>query len=155
MLSLKPEAVMQRALHEADSAALIGEVPIGAVIVRGNRIIGTGHNLREHSQSATDHAEMIAIREACYALGSWRLENCDLFVTVEPCLMCAGAMINARIRHLYYGAPDPKAGAVESLYHVLSDSRLNHQVKVTSGIDRLQAAEKMKRFFRRARQRKS
>ena len=142
---------MRIALKEADAAAMIGEVPIGAVVVKGTQIVGTGHNLRELSQNATDHAEMIAIQEACAALHSWRLEDCDLYVTIEPCIMCAGAMINARMHHLYYGAPDYKAGAVDSLYHVLSDSRLNHQVKVTSGIYRSAAAQKMRNFFRRAR----
>ena len=147
-----PERFMEIALKEADSAALINEVPIGAVVVRNNQIIGAGHNLRELSQNATDHAEMIAIQEACHVLHSWRLEDCDIYVTVEPCVMCAGAIVNARIRHLYYGAPDYKAGAVNSLYQVLSDTRLNHQVEVTSGLDQVAAADKMRNFFRRARQ---
>lgn len=147
----KPERFMQIALEEADAAALIDEVPIGAVVVRNNQIVGTGHNLRELSQNATDHAEMIAIQEACQTLHSWRLEDCDLYVTVEPCVMCAGAIVNARIRHLYYGAPDYKAGAVSSLYHILSDTRLNHQVEVTGGVCQRLAADKMRRFFRRAR----
>ena len=145
---------MRLALKQADYAAVIGEVPIGAVVVRQHRVIGTGHNLRELSQDAVGHAEIFAIHEACEALHSWRLENCDLYVTIEPCLMCAGAIINARIRHLYYGAPDPKAGAVDSLYHVMNDHRLNHQVKVTRGIYGDLAAKKMKDFFRARRKRK-
>ena len=146
---------MKLALNEAKQAAWIGEVPIGALVVQNGHVIGTGHNLREHSQNALDHAEILAIQEACQTLHSWRLDDCDLYVTVEPCLMCAGAMINARIRHLYYGTDDPKAGAVKSLYQVLSDQRLNHQVAVTGGIDQRQAAEQMRDFFRKARKRKS
>ncbi len=146
---------MKLALNEAKQAAWIGEVPIGALVVQNGHVIGTGHNLREHSQNALDHAEILAIQEACQTLHSWRLDDCDLYVTVEPCLMCAGAMINARIRHLYYGTDDPKAGAVKSLYQVLSDQRLNHQVAVTGGIDQRQAAEQMRNFFRKARKRKS
>ena len=146
---------MKLALNEAKQAAWIGEVPIGALVVQNGHVIGTGHNLREHSQNALDHAEILAIQEACQTLHSWRLDDCDLYVTVEPCLMCAGAMINARIRHLYYGTDDPKAGAVKSLYQVVSDQRLNHQVAVTGGIDQRQAAEQMRNFFRKARKRKS
>ncbi|XIF20486.1 MAG: nucleoside deaminase [Acetilactobacillus jinshanensis] len=120
---------MRMALQQADYSALINEVPIGAVIVRDHKVIGTGHNLREMSQDALGHAELYAIQEACDNLHSWRLEDCDMYVTIEPCIMCAGAIVNARMRHLYYGAPDPKFGGVDSLYQIPTDQRLNHQVK--------------------------
>lgn len=145
---------MQIALLEARNAALINEVPIGAVIVYQGRIIAQGHNLREHSQNALDHAEIIAIDEACRKLGSWRLSNCDLYVTIEPCLMCAGAIINARIDNVYYGAPDYKAGAVTSLYHLFEDQRLNHVVNSTGGIMATECSQLMKNFFKQARKRR-
>jgi tRNA(adenine34) deaminase len=145
---------MQEALLEAHNAALIDEVPIGAVIVYQGKIIARGHNLREHSQNALDHAEMIAIDEACRKLGSWRLSECDLYVTIEPCLMCAGTIINARIRNVYYGAPDYKAGAVSSLYHLFEDQRLNHVVNSTGGIMSAECSLLMKDFFRQARQKR-
>lgn len=145
---------MKAAIAEAHQAALLDEVPIGAVVVFKNRIIGAGHNMRERFEDATYHAEMLAIQEACQAIHSWRLLDCDLYVTLEPCIMCSGAIINARIRHLYYGAPDPKAGGVDSLYHLLNDSRLNHQVEVTSGILGDQCGQMLKDFFRAARKRR-
>lgn len=142
---------MIEALKEAQKAYLIGEVPIGAVIVKDNQIIARGHNLREHSNDATTHAEVVAIQEACMVLNSWRLIDCDLYVTIEPCLMCSGAIINSRVQNVYYGARDPKAGAVSSLYTTLNDSRLNHQVGVEEGILAEQASQLMKSFFKRAR----
>ena len=126
-------------------------MPIGAVVVHDGKVIGTGHNLREMSQDALGHAEIYAIHEACDTLHSWRLDDCDIYVTIEPCIMCAGAIVNARMRHLYYGAPDPKFGGVDSLYHIPTDKRLNHQVAVTSGIYREQAVNKMRNFFRQRR----
>ncbi len=138
---------MQEALLEAHDAMIIGEVPIGAVVVHDGKIVGRGHNLREHSQDSTLHAEVLAIQEACMTLGSWRLEDCDLYVTLEPCPMCAGAMINSRIRTCYYGAKDPKAGVAGSLGNLLEDTRFNHQVKVVAGIDEEQAAQLLKSFF--------
>ena len=108
-------------------------MPIGAVVVYQGQIVGRGHNMREKFQDATYHAEMLAIMEACQTLGSWRLEDCDLYVTLEPCIMCSGAIINARVKRVIYAAPDPKAGAVASLYHLLNDERLNHQVEVVAG----------------------
>ena len=110
--------------------------------------------MREHFQDVTYHAEMLAIMEACERLHSWRLEDCDLYVTLEPCIMCSGAIINARIANLYYGAADPKAGAVDSLYHLLDDSRLNHQVRVESGIMQAECSQVLKDFFRAIRRRK-
>ncbi|WP_301876019.1 tRNA adenosine(34) deaminase TadA [Limosilactobacillus oris] len=139
---------MAAALVEARQAAILNEVPIGAVVVKDNQIIGRGHNMREHFQDVTYHAEMLAIMEACERLHSWRLEDCDLYVTLEPCIMCSGAIINARIANLYYGAADPKAGAVDSLYHLLDDSRLNHQVRVESGIMQAECSQVLKDFFR-------
>lgn len=145
------EFFMKEALFEARSAGQIDEVPIGAVVVKNGRIIGRGHNLREHLQEVTMHAEIIAITEACQYLHSWRLEDCDLYVTLEPCMMCSGAILNARIKNLYYGAPDPKAGAVDSLYHLLGDYRLNHQVDVHAGICATESSQLLRTFFRRVR----
>lgn len=145
---------MVAALAEARQAAILNEVPIGAVVVKDNQIIGRGHNMREHFQDVTYHAEMLAIMEACERLHSWRLEDCDLYVTLEPCIMCSGAIINARIANLYYGAADPKAGVVDSLYHLLADSRLNHQVRVESGIMQAECSQVLKDFFRAIRRRK-
>lgn len=145
---------MQEALFEADRAALIGEVPIGAVIVHEGQIIGRGHNFREHANDATLHAEIRAIEEACATLRSWRLEDCQMYVTIEPCLMCSGAIINSRIPTVYYGARDPKAGAVDSLYQTLTDDRLNHTVTVYEGLLAKEAGERMVDFFRAARKRR-
>ncbi len=148
------ENFMNEALEEADKAALIGEVPIGAVIVHNGVIIGRGHNLREHSQDAADHAEMIAIREANAALHSWRLVDCTLYVTLEPCVMCSGAIINARVDRVVFGARDPKAGGTKSLYEILTDDRLNHQVSIEEGVLADRASQQLKHFFRAARKRR-
>lgn len=145
---------MDAAIEEARMAMAIDEVPIGAVVVYHDRIIGRGHNLTEHYQHVSYHAEMMALDEACTTMHSWRLPECDLYVTLEPCIMCSGAIINSRINHLYFGASDPKAGAVQSLYHLLDDQRLNHQVKVTSGVDGEQCSQLLKNFFRQVRRRK-
>lgn len=145
---------MELALKEAQKAALIGEVPIGAVVVYQGQVIGWGHNLREHLEDATAHAELLAIQEACRYLNSWRLVDCDLYVTIEPCLMCAGTIVNSRIRRVYFGARDPKAGATKSLYEALEDSRLNHQVEVHEGLLADEAGQVMRDFFRAARKRK-
>ncbi|WP_125705232.1 tRNA adenosine(34) deaminase TadA [Lacticaseibacillus daqingensis] len=139
---------MQLALQEAHDAGRIGEVPIGAVIVHDGVVVGRGHNLREHSQDSTLHAEILAIQEACMTLKTWRLEDCDLFVTLEPCPMCAGAMINSRIRTCYYGAADPKAGVAGTLLDLLQDPRFNHQVQVVPGVRADEAAKLLQDFFR-------
>ena len=131
---LAQQKFMRMAIAEAQQAKVLDEVPIGAVVVHDGQVIGRGHNMREKFQDVTYHAEMLAMMEACTNLHSWRLEDCDLYVTLEPCIMCSGAIINARIENVYYGAADPKAGAVDSLYHLLNDTRLNHQVNVYSGI---------------------
>lgn len=154
MASKNDHQFMRAALVEAQKAFVIGEVPIGAVVVSDGRIIGRGHNLREHLNDGVAHAEIMAIEEACATMNSWRLVDCDLYVTIEPCLMCAGAIINSRLKTVYFGARDPKAGAVRSLYQVLEDPRLNHQVEVFEGVLKAQSAQIMKDFFRAARKRK-
>ncbi len=135
------------AINEAKKAATMGEIPVGAVIVRDGEIIAKAHNLRETNKSPLAHAEIIAIDIASKHLGGWRLENCDMYVTLEPCLMCAGAIYQARIKNLYFGATDSKAGAVESLYQVLSDNRLNHMVNVESGLCEDDCSRLLKEFF--------
>lgn len=145
---------MRAAIDEARQAEVLGEVPIGAIVVHDGQIIGCGHNMREKFQDATYHAEVLAIMEACSALKSWRLEGCDLYVTLEPCIMCSGAIINSRIENVYYGAPDPKAGAVDSLYHLLNDQRLNHQVHVESGLLGDECSQMLKDFFRAIRKKR-
>ena len=142
---------MREALGLAKQAAQNDEVPVGAVVVKDGKIIGRGKNKREDQQSAISHAEIEAITEANKTLGSWRLEDCDLYVTLEPCPMCAGAIFQARMKRVYYGAPDPKAGAVDSLFSLLSDSRLNHQVEVHSGILKEECSSILKDFFRKLR----
>lgn len=143
---------MDAALQEAAIAGSVGEVPIGAVVVHSGEIVGRGYNLREHAQDATMHAEIMAISEANRTLNTWRLEDCQLFVTIEPCPMCSGAIINARIPEVYFGARDPKAGTVRSLYQLLEDDRFNHRVIVHEGIKEQAAADLMKNFFKAIRQ---
>lgn len=145
---------MQEAIQEAKKAEQLGEVPIGAVIVWKDEIIARSYNLRETSQNAVTHAEILAIQKACEVVGSWRLEDTTLYVTLEPCPMCAGAILQSRIPHVVYGAKDPKAGCVHSLYTLLNDSRLNHQCEVTSGILEEQCGELLTNFFKNLRKRK-
>jgi len=123
------ERWMRLALEEARVAASEDEVPVGAIVVAGGRVVGTGHNQREQLADPTAHAEMIAITQAAATLGSWRLEGCTLYVTLEPCPMCAGAILQARVPTVVWGAADPKAGAVASLYRLFEDFRLNHRVE--------------------------
>jgi len=146
-----PEYYMRMALEEAQKAYDLNEVPIGAVIVKNDKLIGRGHNRTETSKDPTAHAEIIAIREAAKALGGWRLSDCDLYVTTEPCFMCAGAIVLARISHLYIGTEDPKTGACVSLSHVTTDERLNHQVELTVGILQEDCRQLLKNFFRKLR----
>jgi tRNA(adenine34) deaminase len=127
------------------------EVPIGAAIVHDDRIIARAHNQREQLRDPTAHAEMIAITQAAAALGSWRLEDCTLYVTLEPCSMCAGAIVQARIPLVVYGATDPKAGAVQSLYRLLNDPRLNHRAEVVPGVLADACGEILTRFFQNQR----
>ena len=145
------EKFMRAALREAHKAELLGEVPIGAVIVESGRIIGRGHNRRETLQDVTLHAEIVAIRQACRRLKSWRLDQCDLYVTLEPCVMCAGAIVQARFRHVYFGATDPKAGAVGSITNIFA-LRQNHQVFYSSGLLGETCSTVLKQFFVRRRQ---
>jgi len=139
---------MKEALKEAEKAKAIEEVPIGAVIVKNNKIIGRGYNLKETLKDSTMHAEILAIQAASKEIGSWRLTDCDMYVTIEPCVMCAGAISQARIKNLYIGSPDFKAGGVTSLYNILFDERLNHQVKVYYGIMRKECSKIIKDFFK-------
>lgn len=141
------ERWMERALREADQALQRKEVPIGAVVVAGGRVIGRGYNQIESLQDPTAHAEMIAITAAATHLGSRRLEGCTLYVTLEPCAMCAGAIVLARIPTLVFGAPDPKAGACGTLYNIVQDARLNHRVELTGGVLEEQCARLLKDFF--------
>ncbi|MCO0832077.1 tRNA adenosine(34) deaminase TadA [Fructobacillus sp. W13] len=143
---------MELALEEAKKAGDRGEVPIGAVIVKDGEVIASAGNRREEDQKTDAHAEMHAILEANAKLGTWRLEETALFVTLEPCLMCAGAILNARIPLVYFGAQDKKAGAVTSLYAVFEDDRLNHQVKVFPGVLKDESASLLKDFFKSLRQ---
>lgn len=142
---------MQEALNEAKLAGDEGEVPIGAVIVFENQIIARAHNHRERNQLATAHAELIAIERANQVLQSWRLEDTALFVTLEPCIMCAGAIINARVPAVYYGAQDAKGGATQSLYHLLEDQRLNHRAFVQSDVRAKESSRLLQQFFAKIR----
>ena len=142
------ELWMEEALRAAQRALEADEVPVGAVVVCDGEIIGRGWNRNITDADPTAHAEIIALREAGAAVGNHRLENCDLFATIEPCPMCAGALVHARIRRLVYGADDPKAGAVQSVMQVLSNSQLNHKVEVRSGVLAGRCAELLQTFFK-------
>jgi len=146
------EHFMKLALEEAQQAWQEEEVPIGAVIVDEERVIARAHNQREQLRDPTAHAEMIAITQAAEARQSWRLDGCTLYVTLEPCPMCAGAILQARISRVVYGAPDPKAGAVHTLYRLLDDGRLNHRCLVTSGMLAEPCGLILTRFFQAQRQ---
>jgi tRNA(adenine34) deaminase len=148
------QVFMAAALEEARAAARRGEVPIGAVVVKDGEVIGRGHNLRETSNDPTTHAEMIAIREAAARIGHWRLLDTTLYVTLEPCVMCMGAIILARIPRLVFGPRDPRAGAVGSIYDFSRDDRFNHRVAVTEGVLAEECAELLSGFFRQLRQEK-
>jgi tRNA(adenine34) deaminase len=138
---------MAAALREAEAAAAEQEVPVGAVVVHDGRIVGRAHNQRERLRDPTAHAEMIALTQAAAALGTWRLEGAVVYVTLEPCLMCAGAMVNARIAKVVFGARDPKAGACGSLYQVGLDPRLNHRFEVVGGVMEEACGAILRRFF--------
>ncbi|NLJ75443.1 MAG: nucleoside deaminase [Firmicutes bacterium] len=144
---------MQEAILEARKAFSKNEVPIGAVVVLNNKIIGRGHNRREELGDPTAHAEMLAIRDAAQRLGKWRLTGASLYVTLEPCPMCAGAIVNARVQKLIYGAFDLKAGAVSSLMNLVQDRRLNHYVEVMDGICHEECAQLLQEFFQQLRRR--
>ncbi len=146
------EQLMLAAIAEARKAEALGDVPIGAVIARDGEIIAAAHNRRIIDADPTAHAEMLAIRAAAEAVGDWRLTGCTIAVTLEPCPMCAGAIVLARLDRLVYGAADPKAGAVETLYNICSDSRLNHNVEITSGILADECGRLLSEFFQRKRE---
>jgi tRNA(adenine34) deaminase len=138
---------MQLALEQAKLAAAAGEVPVGAVVVKDGEIVGQGQNRNLRDNDATAHAEIVALRQAGVRLGNHRLPGCVMYATIEPCAMCAGAMVHARLARLVYGAPDPKAGAAGSVLEVLNHPRLNHQVQVTAGILQEPCSEILKDFF--------
>ena len=140
-------AFMQEALEEAEQAAAVGEVPVGAVIVRAGQVIARAHNRREMDNDPTAHAEVLAMRDAAEQLGQWRLEGCTLYVTLEPCFMCAGAIVNARVETLVFGALDPKAGAVGSLANVPADTRLNHRPAIVGEVLAEPCGQILRDFF--------
>ena len=151
-LKVSHDRYMLQAIVQAEAAAAIDEVPVGAVIVREGMVLAAAHNERERLRDPTAHAEMIAITQAAAALDSWRMDECTLYVTLEPCPMCAGAIQQARLKQLVYGAKDPKAGAVHSLYQLLDDQRLNHQVEVLGGVLAEECGKLLSDFFTRQRQ---
>ena len=143
---------MREALREADLATLHGDVPVGCVILDATGAeLARDHNRREERADPTAHAELLALRSAAAKLGQWRLEGATLFVTLEPCAMCAGALVNARVRRVVFGASDPKAGALESLFEIGRDSRLNHRFQVVPGVLASDGAERLKAFFAKLR----
>ena len=144
---LTDDDAMRLALDQAAAAIAHDDVPIGAVVVRDGRVIAARHNERELTGDPTAHAEVLAIRDAANVVGHWRLLDCTLYVTLEPCVMCAGALVNARIGRVVFGATDPKAGAVASLYELCSDPRLNHRPPVTAGVRADEAGALLRTFF--------
>lgn len=148
------ERYMELALAWARKAADLDEVPVGAVVVRDGQVVGEAHNRRELDGDPTAHAEILALRQAAKTLGGWRLMDCDVYVTLEPCPMCAGAMINSRVRHIYYGAADPKAGCCGTLMSLTEDERFNHRAPVVGGVLEEACAKVLKDFFRKKREKK-
>jgi tRNA(adenine34) deaminase len=144
---LTDDQAMRLALDQAAAAEAHGDVPVGAVIVRDGEVIAARHNERELTGDPTAHAEVLAVRDAASVIGHWRLLDCTLYVTLEPCVMCAGALVNARIGRLVYGATDPKAGAITSLYEVCGDARLNHRPPVLGGVQAEEAGALLRAFF--------
>jgi tRNA(adenine34) deaminase len=151
MTNKEDERLMKLAIEQAQIAEENGDVPIGAVIVYENQIIGRAYNQREQLQDPTAHAEIIALTQAAAFLESWRLHGCTIYVTLEPCPMCAGALVLARVDRLVYGCDDPKTGAVKSLYNIVTDERLNHTVNVTSGVLAEECSGLLQQFFQRRR----
>ena len=151
-MSRPDELFMEEALREAQRALALGEVPVGAIVVRDGHVVGRGCNRPVSDHDPTAHAEILALREAGHVIGNYRLLDCDLYVTVEPCAMCAGAITHARIRRLIYGAEDPKAGAVHSMLQVMNHPKLNHFVEVTSGVLAARCMDLLQSFFRDKRQ---
>jgi tRNA(adenine34) deaminase len=151
---MNDEYYMSLAIEEAKKAGALGEVPIGAVIVRNGEVVGRGYNLRETGKNPLAHAEIIAIKEASETLGGWRLLDTTLYVTLEPCPMCAGAIVQARIPRVVYGAMDPKAGCAGSLMNLLQEERFNHQVEMVQGVCEEECSALLKDFFRALRERR-
>ncbi|MEW5899266.1 MAG: tRNA adenosine(34) deaminase TadA [Bacillota bacterium] len=149
--SVEHARYMREALLEAEKAYALGEVPVGAVVVLDGEVIGRGHNLREILKDSTAHAEILALREAAGRISDWRLNNCTIYSTIEPCPMCAGAMVQFRVKTLVYGAPDPKAGAVDSVIDVVRQPRFNHRVEVVAGVLEEECRSIMQRFFKNLR----
>ncbi len=154
MFSFDDYIWMGHCLALADHAASIGEVPVGAVVVLDGTLIGQGFNQRQTTGDPTAHAEILALRAAAKVVGNWRLLDASLYVTLEPCPMCAGALVNARVARLIYGCTDPKAGAVDSLYAIPTDSRLNHRLNVDGGLRKRECATKLTQFFRSRRRKR-
>ncbi|MBI2892595.1 MAG: nucleoside deaminase [Deltaproteobacteria bacterium] len=149
--TLTDEEGMRLALGEARKASALDEVPVGAVLVRGDAVIGRGHNRRELDQDPTAHAEILALREAARGDASWRVLDATLYVTLEPCPMCAGALVNARVPRVVYGCDDPKAGALRTLYSIGTDGKLNHSFEVVAGVLTDECAAELRAFFARLR----
>lgn len=147
----KKEHFMKLAIKEAHKACDLDEVPIGCVIVKDDKVIARGHNMRETKQDATGHAEIKTLQKACKKLNSWRLEDCDLYVTLEPCIMCSGAIIQSRIRNVYFGAYDPKGGAFVSSINVLEAKNINHHPNIYGGILEEECSQLLKQFFKKKR----
>lgn len=145
---------MKMAIAEAEKARTINEVPIGAIVVLDGEVIGAAHNLRETKQNAVAHAELLAIQAACEKVGTWRLENAELYVTLEPCAMCSGAIVLSRVKKVVYGAKDPKGGCAGSLMNLLEEERFNHQCEVRSGVLESECSTLLKDFFKSLRQQK-
>jgi tRNA(adenine34) deaminase len=139
---------MNEAITLAKKAEALGEVPVGAIVVCNGQIVGRGYNRREIDFDPLAHAELIAVKQASQHLNSWRLLDCTLYVTAEPCPMCAGALVNARVKRLVFGCKDPKAGAVDSLFHICNDVRLNHRLVITAGVEEEVCANLLKVFFK-------
>ncbi|MEH7502894.1 tRNA adenosine(34) deaminase TadA [Neobacillus drentensis] len=154
MECVQDEQFMREAIKEAKIAEDLNEVPIGAVMVMEGKVVARAHNLREIEQNAVAHAELLAIDQACKKLGSWRLEEATLYVTLEPCPMCAGAIILSRVKRVVYGAADPKGGCAGTLMNLLEDDRFNHQSEVTSGVLERECGQMLSDFFRKIRERK-
>ena len=149
---VKENRFMKEAIKEAKKAELIDEVPIGCVIVKDDKIVARGHNVRETKKTPLGHAEIVAIDKASKKLNRWRLDDCDIYITVEPCIMCSGAIIQSRIRHIYYGARDLKGGAIESSINVLEAKNINHHPEVTSGILEEECSNIISQYFKRKRE---
>jgi len=150
----KDEKFMRLAIDEAKKAEQLGEVPIGCVIVLNDQVIARAHNLRETKQNAVAHAELLAIEMACEMINSWRLENAELYVTLEPCAMCSGAIILSRMKRVIYGATDPKGGCAGTFMNLLQDQRFNHNSEVTSGVLKEECGELLSNFFKKIREKK-